>query len=202
MVSDASHLDECLEDYIELADVELLVEGTRLPAHSQILAMHSKFVRGLLLDTGPRSWQDPVVIESCLEGHSLVVVKVFLTAAYRQGSLTFPSVQVAWQVCLLVDHLDCPKMLQQCQEHLSGIMDSAQLSTSKEALEWILTADKLGLDNLKELCAQRIASDYDTLQQEPHLQQLPAAILLVIMRHMSVTGHRHVLSKCKCKTKK
>jgi len=84
---------------------------------------------------------------TCLQCHTAAVVKLFLTAAYSLGSLTFPSVQQAWQFCLLADHLDCPKMLQQCKEHINSSMESAQLSTSKEALDWIMTADKLGLDS-------------------------------------------------------
>jgi len=144
----------------------------------------------LLLETGPRSWQDPVVMETCLQCHTAAVVKLFLTAAYSLGSLTFPSVQQAWHFCLLADHLDCPKMLQQCKEHINSSVESAQLSTSKEALDWIMTADKLGLDSLKDLCAQRIASDFASLQQEPHMQALPAALLLLIMQHMSTMVHR------------
>lgn len=190
MDTDKSHLSQFPNEYAELADVVLVVENIRLPAHSQILAMHSNFVRKLLLETGPRSWQDPVMMETCLQCHTAAAVKLFLTAAYSLGSLTFPSVQQAWQFCLLADHLDCPKMLQQCKENINSSMESAQLSTSKEALDWIMTADKLGLDSLKDLCAQRIASDYASLQQEPHMQALPAALLLLIMLHMSTMVHR------------
>jgi len=53
------HLNQLPDEYAELADVILVVENVRLQAHSQILAMHSNFVRKLLLETGPRSWQDP-----------------------------------------------------------------------------------------------------------------------------------------------
>lgn len=190
MDTDKTHLSPFPDEYAELADVILVVENVRLPAHSQILAMHSNFVRKLLLETGPRSWQDPVMMETCLQCHSAATVKLFLTAAYSLGSLTFPSVQQAWQFCLLADHLDCPKMLQQCKEHINSSMESAQLSTSKEALDWIWTADKLGLDSLKDLCAQRIAIDYASLQQEPHMQALPAALLLLIMQYMSTMVHR------------
>ena len=129
-------------------------------------------------------------METCLQCHTAATVKLFLTAAYSLGSLTFPSVQQAWQFCLLADHLDCPKMLQQCKEHINSSMESAQLSTSKEALDWIMTADKLGLDSLNDLCACRIASDFGSLQQEPHMQALPAALLLLIMQYMSTMVHQ------------
>ena len=51
-------------------------------------------------------------------------------------------------------------------EHLSNSIDAAVLDTSGEALDWILTADKLRLNDLKEQCAEKIATDFVVVEKD------------------------------------
>lgn len=147
--------------------------------------MHSRFIQQLILDTGPVSWQNPLVLETVLVGYTSHAVSVMLAGAYKQGMLVIKSIQDAWQLCRLVDKLDCPKMLQQCTEFLANSIDAAVLETPGEALDWILTADKLRLNELKEQCAKKIATDFVMIENDLQFRQLPAELLLMIMSQMS-----------------
>ena len=170
----------------------LVVEGTRFPAHSQLLCMQFAFFRRVIIDVGPVTPDKPLVVQEALQGHSCSTVQTVLSAVYSYGKLHLDCTTVAWQVCLLVDQLDCPDMLRQCKEYLEVGMKQAELSTSQDALEWITTADRLNLCPLKDLCAQRIAADFVRLTADPKLSQLSSHVLLSIMTQMShMMSHPH-----------
>lgn len=172
--------------FVDLADVILVAEGVRFPAHSQVLSMHSRFIQQLILDTGPVSWQNPLVLDTVLIGYTSDAVSMMLAGSYKQGLLAINSIQDAWQLCRLVDKVDCPRMLQQCTEYLGNSIDAAVLKTPGEALDWILTADKLRLNELKEQCAKKIATDFVMIESDLLFRQLPAELLLMIMSQMSL----------------
>ena len=172
--------------FADLADVVLVAGGKRFPAHSQVLSMHSRFIQQLILDTGPVTWQNPLVLETVLVGYTSDAVSMMMSGAYKQGLLDISSIQEAWQVCRLADKLDCPAMLQQCTEYLGNSIDAAVLETRGEALDWILTADKLRLTELKEQCAKKIATDFTLIENDLQFRQLPAELLLMIMSQMSL----------------
>ena len=182
----AEHFEGFYSGFADLADVVLVAEGLRFPAHSQVLSMHSRFIQQLILDTGPVTWQNPLILETVLVGYTSDAVSMMLAGSYKQGLLAINSIQDAWQLCRLVDKLDCPKMLQQCTEYLSNSIDAAVLETPGEALDWILTADKLRLIELKEQCAKKIATDFVVIENDLQFRQLPAELLLMIMSQMSL----------------
>lgn len=143
VVRNTDHFRDCPAAFPELADVLLKAGDTVFPAHSQILAMHSPFISQLLAETGSYSVEQPVIIEAPLQQHKPETVKAWLMGVYGSGVLQFQSVQMAWQICLLVDQLDCPSMLQQCGDYVSSNMEVAHPGTAREALEWIALADRL-----------------------------------------------------------
>ena len=170
---------------MELTDVTLVVEGTRFPAHSQLLCMQFAFFRRVIIDVGPVTPDKPLVVQDALQGHRCIAVETVLRAVYSHDKLHPQCTTVAWQVCLLVDQLDCPDMLRQCKEYLELGIQLAEVSTSQDALEWITKADRLNLYTLRDLCARRIAADFISLTADPELTQLPSHIMLVIMTQMS-----------------
>ena len=178
-------MQHCSSGFADLADVILVSEGRRLPAHSQILSFHSQFIQRLLHDLGPVSLSDPLVIDTALQGHSRAAVDLLLTAVYQQGAVNISSAQEAWQMYKLADHLDCPRILQQCREHIHGSSGTALVSSSPAAaLEWIVAADELGWDDLRQQCAGSIARNYRSSEESVHLVQLPTQLSLMIMKEM------------------
>lgn len=78
---------------------------------------------------------------------------------------------MAWQVCLLADHFDCPDLLQQCEAYVKASMETADPHTTEGALQWIDLADRLKL-RLKVTYAKLLAKDFDNAQQLSCLSQL------------------------------
>ena len=160
-------------------------EGARLPAHSQYMAFHSHFVQRLIHDLGPISWQEPLVIDTALQGHSRAAVDMLLASVYQQGVVHISDAQEAWQMYKLADHLDCPGMLQQCREYINSSSGAALLSTSSAAaLEWIVAAHELGWGALRQQCADSIAKNYHTLEADARMVQLPTELSMMIMAKM------------------
>ena len=164
--------------------MSLVVEGTRFPAHSQLLCMHFAFFRRVITDVGPVTPDKPLVVQDALQGHSCNTVQTVLSAVYSHGKLHLDGTRMGWQVCLLIDRLDCPDMLRQCKGYFEFYMYT-ELATSEEALEWITTADRLDFGSLKDTCAQKIAADFVSLTADPKLSQLPSHIMFLVMTQMS-----------------
>lgn len=163
-----------------------MAEGTRLPAHSQYIAFHSHFIQQLIHETGAISWQDPLVIKTALEGHSYAAISMLLAAVYQQGVLNISSAQEAWQMYKLADHLDCPAMLQQCREYINSSSGAVLIDTSSEAAsEWIVAAHELGWEGLQTQCAQSIAQNYHSWEEDARFASLPSEVLTLIMRQMA-----------------
>lgn len=173
-----------------------------MPAHSQYVAFHCHFIQRLIHDTGPINWQEPLVIDSALEGHSHAVVSMLLVGVYQQGVLNISSAQDAWQMYKLADHLDCPSMLQQCREYINGSSGAALLSSSSaDALEWIVAAHELGWEGLMTNCADSIATNFLTLEQDARFAQLPTKLSMLIMNRMvkqHATHEADVMDRVRC----
>ena len=184
--ADYPYLQHCSPGFADLADVTLVSGDARLPAHSQYLAYHSHFIQRLIQDTGPFSWKDPLVIDTALRGHSRAAIDMLLIAVYQQqGKVNISSAQGAWQMCKLADHLDCPGVLQQCEEYISSSSGAALADISTEAvLQWMVAAHELGWDALKQQCAESIAEYYHTLEEDLQLVQLPTELCMLIMKEM------------------
>ena len=179
------HLSDCPPRFAHLADVQLVAGGMRFPAHSQYLAAQSQLIQQMLLDTGPISWQSPMVIEAPLQLHSKETLCAFLMAAYRQGVASIESVKAAWQLHQLADQLGCPAVLLQCKQYINtNILDFLKQSP-QAAPEWLQVAHELQLEGLKLHCADIIARKWLLLAESDSVMQLPAEFLRYIMTHMA-----------------
>lgn len=161
-------------------------EGAHLLAHSQYVAFHSHFVQRLIHELGPISWKEPLVIDSALKGHSRAAVNMLLAAVYQQGVVHISTAQEAWQMYKLVDHLDCPGMLQQCQEYINSSSGAELLTSPAAALDWIVAAHELGWEGLRQQCADSIAKNYRTIKADARMMQLSTELCMVIMDKMVV----------------
>ena len=99
---------------VDLCNLILVAEQTKVPVHSFYLASHSEFIRQLSLDVGPFSWKVPHVIEQPLQGYSSSAVHCLLEGVYSNRDMDFATPWQAWDLYKLTDHLHCPKLLKSC----------------------------------------------------------------------------------------
>lgn len=84
-----TYLAGCPASFVSTADVSFVVQGTRLPVHSQFLSRWCSFFSDMFstLESLP-SPQKPCRIEQALAGTELPHIKLFLTCLYRSGELS------------------------------------------------------------------------------------------------------------------
>ncbi len=181
---DVRHLKQCLSGSVDLCDVVLVADHKRFPVHSQYLASHSQFIKQLVLETGPFTWKEPLVIEQVLHNHTSTCVHAMLLGVYNLGDLLITSPELAWQLYQLTDQLDCPEMLQSCRHYLNR--NTAMTKTAGDALHWLtVTAHEAHMDELHTHCANKIATEFLVVSEDPLLQPLPKKHLMLIMTAMS-----------------
>ncbi|DBA76912.1 TPA: hypothetical protein ACH3X1_009512 [Trebouxia sp. C0004] len=179
---DMLYLRHCLPGSEDLCDLIVVAGQKRFPVHSQYLACHSQFIKQLILETGPFSWQHPLIIDQVLHEHSSACVHALLNGVYNLGSLFIDSPDLAWQLSKLTDQLNCPKMLRSCRDYLNQM----PLCQPDDALHWLtVTAHEAELDDLHANCASKIAADFDRVAKDIRLASLPTAYLMQIMAVMS-----------------
>lgn len=176
------YLRHCLPGSEDLCDLILVAGQKRFPAHSQYLASHSHFIKQLILETGPFSWQHPLIIDQVLHGHSSACVHALLNGVYNLGSLFIDSPDLAWQLSKLTDQLNCPEMLRDCRLFLNQM----PMCQPDYALHWMtVTAHEAELEDLHANCASKIAADFNRVAKDKRLASLPTAHLMRIMAVMS-----------------
>lgn len=176
------YLRHCLPGSEDLCDLILVAGQKRFPAHSQYLASHSHFIKQLILETGPFSWQHPLIIDQVLHGHSSACVHALLNGVYNLGSLFIDSLDLAWQLSKLTDLLNCRDMLRDCRLFLNQM----PMCQPDDALHWMtVTAHEAELEDLHANCASKIAADFDRVAKDKRLASLPTAHLMRIMAVMS-----------------
>ena len=179
---DKMYLRHCLPGTEDLCDLILVAGQKRFPAHSQYLASHSHFIRQLILETGPFTWQHPLIIDQVLHGHSSACVHLLLMGVYNMGILLIDSPYLAWQLSKLTDQLNCPNMLRSCRLYLNQM----PMCRPDNALHWLtVTAHEAELEGLHANCASKIAGDFDRVAKDKRLASLPTAQLMRIMAVMS-----------------
>lgn len=176
------YLRRCLPGSEDLCDLILVAGQERFPAHSQYLASHSHFIRQLILETGPSSWQHPLIIDKILHGHSSASVQLLLFGVYNLSILSIGSPDLAWQLSKLTDQLNCPSMLRHCRVYLNQM----PMCQADDALHWLtVTAHEAELEGLHANCASKIAADFDRVAKDKCLTSLSTAHLMRIMAVMS-----------------
>ncbi|KAL0038291.1 hypothetical protein WJX77_000809 [Trebouxia sp. C0004] len=169
---DMLYLRHCLPGSEDLCDLIVVAGQKRFPVHSQYLACHSQFIKQLILETGPFSWQHPLIIDQVLHEHSSACVHALLNGVYNLGSLFIDSPDLAWQLSKLTDQLNCPKMLRSCRDYLNQM----PLCQPDDALHWLtVTAHEAELDDLHANCASKIAADFDRVAKDIRLAIAAAA---------------------------
>ena len=102
----ASYVDLWPDNFIDLADVYLVVEGEKLPAHSQFLASTSAVMHKLLHDCPAYSKQQPLVLQDAVKDYGAADMQTFLQHVYTNKKVA--KAEEAVQLLMAADRFDCP----------------------------------------------------------------------------------------------
>lgn len=189
---ETAHLEQAPAGFADTADVVFEVDNQRLPAHSQFLAFHSRFIHSMLEDISQsgaqqkHSWLNPLMIPAALLSSCTVQdVHAFLCQIY-DFSKPLQSAEQAYQLLKIGDRFDAPRIMKKCTDDVTTraprLFQSASPSQSSKqepgAVEWALRAEQYGLKNLQKKALQYIALNYEALRTDERLKQLPADVLL------------------------
>lgn len=166
------YMPEDDEDYIELCDVSLVVQGRTMPVHSAFLGLHSKFFRKMLTDLkGSRARADEklvITLDPCVSVDDAV-----LMLALVYGTRTeVKTVNEATRMLCMGDKFDIPLLLKAgssrlCQEvdEMSFIKPRDAVNSSRDqdkeftVTQLLTLTDRLGLKESKTLCQYVILRD-------------------------------------------
>jgi len=121
----------------ELADVVLLVEGERFPAHRNVLAARSEYFRGLLLSGMQEgSGQQEISLEEVSAGAFRVVLRYLYTAAVPAWEDLQGRAVLELEVLKAADLFQAEGLLKHC---LEGFREGLTVHTVVEQLVWTHT---------------------------------------------------------------
>ncbi|KAK9826578.1 hypothetical protein WJX74_003856 [Apatococcus lobatus] len=183
-----TYLEHTAPGYEDLADLTFVVKAKRLPVHSQLLARESRVIADLLrsLDQPP-TWRSPFVLEEGAHFECEVEeLLLFLNVIYRNsGDSAAPaSVAEACAVYRLADFFDANRVLERASGYLRQPPHNILTATvgQNSPVRWLLVADRLKLHEFGKVCLTFILLHFDTLCDDPLLEDLPAALLLELLR--------------------
>ena len=177
-------------DFNQTADVELCVDGERLPAHSQFLANQSRFMLKLFedLETSFSKTAKFVVPEQTLATFKAEDVRLFLEQVYDFSNKPLKSAEEAHQLSLLAELFDSPKLRKRCVCYLEDNASSFLIAQVHEngCLKWLLFAEKYGISQLLQECVDFTADNYDDVKGDGRMKELRSNTLVKILDCMHV----------------
>ena len=176
------YLGSCPSGFVDMADVVLVVNGKRLPAHSQFLASQSRLFESLLKDTGSTfSKVEPLIISSPLQTYREVDVVTFLRHVYKDQPLQ--SEQEAWDLLPIADQFDSPSLCGKAVLVIEAAQGNSLFSnSSKDVIAWWQLADRFNLHSFKSRCVKAVAQQFETLQHDARLLELKPAAAVELMQ--------------------
>lgn len=167
-------------DYIELCDLSLMVQGHRLPVHSGVLALKSRFFRRMIIDLKESKdrmldGEFVITLDDSVSIHDAVLMLAFVYGARTE----LKTAQEARRMVAMGDKYDMPFLCKLSGAKLCQMADSMQFicqqkkGTGKErdltvdscqdewnhAAEWLEIADRLNMQELRRLCQYVILRD-------------------------------------------
>lgn len=185
-----SYFKSCEEKFVDVADVIFMVEGHRLPAHSQVLASQSKLVQSILLDAHSFSIDQPLVFDQELQGFSKADVTVFLSNIYCPFSVN--TVPEASAVLKLADLFDAPNLVRKTIGQLKGPLWSVPFEGNESVLAWLYIAERFLDKKYIEKCAHHAALNYGAVFCTHQYQQLGPTALKAVSEALHVLYHFHL----------
>lgn len=159
-----------------------MVEGKSYPAHSQVVACHSRLIYHLIEDCPAFSRQEPLIISSALEGCKSADVQIFLTHVYNDCALT--SIPEALQLLKLADQFDSPILVEKAIVYLEAEGKGLFLQADNGAtgiLHWLQMAERFNLMGFRQRCINCAATRFKSIRKDPRMLELPAHLSLALM---------------------
>ncbi|CAD7699590.1 unnamed protein product [Ostreobium quekettii] len=176
----SAETEDCIPDicgdYGKLCDVTLVVQGTELPAHSQVLALESCFFRKMFADLlGDGQSRDGGTLRVPLDDSiSVEDAKTLIAFLYHRRS-EVDEVKEAELLTWMADKYDVPRLLWICETKLCEVADQMYNSMLAEeradqrartvwrsthehldAALWLSEAERLGMDRLVKSCRRLV----------------------------------------------
>ena len=174
--------------WFKSADVCLVLDnGTAIPCHSDVLAMHSAVISNVLEDVGSQHTKQEKMVELPLpafsEAQCVALLRYFYDHAVPSEGAAFEnddteSLEAAVAVARFAHTYDAPHALRHVQDYLSAFMDkrfsncrespAAAMDTFDEVvLKWAVMADTYDMHELCAHCERAMMKHWDFYQDKP-----------------------------------
>ncbi len=184
------YLEESPKGFVDKADVTLVVEGIRYPAHSQVLASRSDVVYRLLEDCPEYSRQQPLVISEAFADYKRPAIQTFLHHVYNSQPIS--NHQEAQQLLAMADLLEAPSLMKHAIAYLESTANLLQANCGPEgAIHWLLLADQYDLATFKCQCIKYAALNFGHLRHDARLQELSTATCVLLMQELQQVIEQH-----------
>jgi hypothetical protein len=171
------HRFYCDPAVAELADCVVVVDETRLPAHSHLLALGSTVLRDLFRSTPVRSTASPCDLSTFFEGATLPAALALLRMLYAPNAspaqthlAAFWAAAAANKVCVLgalslAHMLDAGGVLEEAERWLGETIGDKTRASLADAVAWSAHAATLNMDILWAVCVQRLVAHLTSFER-------------------------------------
>ena len=181
-----SYLGDDCEAFENLADVVFVVDGERLPVHSQYLFYHSQVLR-VALSEQHFDVEQPLEISNETVKYPVHSIKTFLSHVYLCPKLA--SVEEACCLLQVADMFDAPKLRRKAAHYLEQCsLDNLIASNTPDVLDMMTMAEQLRMNKFQRLCSSAIAQDYEAISATEHdrFLELSNNVLMGILNAFAV----------------
>lgn len=186
-MSAISHLAACPEGFEDFADMILVVNGHRLPAHSQILASHSKLIQSLLRDCPTFNKDQPLILDQQLQHLEQRDVQTFLDHTYNRREISSNADAQA-----LLKVADCFESGQLMTKSLDYLFTADDLFADQHSiLDWLQLAERLNILDFVTKCAGYAAIHFDQVCKDARYLHLGNASLRAIATQLHLLTKLH-----------
>ena len=192
-VQDTSYFGDRPDTFVSLADMYLVVEDERYPAHSQFVASCSRLIYHIIEDTANFSRQEPLIISSPLQGYKHADVQRFLKHVYTV--CVARSNTEALQLLTVADQFDSPTLMERAITFLERAGQGAFLQADcgpTGVLHWLQLAERFNLTAFKQRCVNYAAEHFQDVKGDPRMLQLQADTSLAFMEALQKIDLHHI----------
>ena len=148
---------------MDFVDFKISIQDDFLPCHRLVLALHSPYMKTMLTSGMTEANRH----ELHLDHISMNVMKIILDYMY-DGEFSFHQDQMM-DIIAASDYLQMTELKEMCLAEVPAILKP------RNVISWWQESDILGLDSIKALCIEMMASDIDKVCKQPEFLSLSYA---------------------------
>ena len=150
----------CIRENKHFVDFKILIQDDMLPCHSLVLALHSPYMKAMLLSGMTETSKREVRLDHI----SLDIINIILDYMYS-GKLTFHKKQLM-SIISATDYLQMKELKEMCVAEVPSVLEPANV------FSWWHESDLQGLQSIKELCTDIMISDFSKISALPEFLSL------------------------------